>query len=157
MLFLFFQCCFRKQHWSPSCFRPRRCWSSSYWTVYKFFASQSQRNIYNTNFLFPAKQKTAQFFPFLFCFTRELNPYSPPGRANSNPHPPRALSLWLNRVARRSEQALAFKDSTNPYPHPPPRAFRLYKTFGFTHPPIRSPSTHEPRFEETNFITTQTL
>jgi hypothetical protein len=27
--------------------------------------------------LFPAKQKTAQFFPFLFCFTRELNPYSP--------------------------------------------------------------------------------
>ncbi len=33
--------------------------SSSYWTVYKIFASQSQRNIYNNNFLFPAKQKTA--------------------------------------------------------------------------------------------------
>jgi hypothetical protein len=26
--------------------------------------------------LFPAKQKTAQFFPFLFCFTRELNLYT---------------------------------------------------------------------------------
>ncbi len=32
---------------------------------------------------------TKQIFPFLFCFIRELNPYSPPGRA---------LSLWLNRV-----------------------------------------------------------
>jgi hypothetical protein len=26
----------------------------------------------NNNFLFPAKQKTAQFLPFIFCFTREL-------------------------------------------------------------------------------------
>jgi hypothetical protein len=52
--------------------------SSSYWTVYKFFASQSQRNIYNNNFFFPAKQKTAQFLPFIFCFIRELNPLPPP-------------------------------------------------------------------------------
>ena len=28
-------------------------------------------------FLFPAKQKTAQFFPFIFCFIRELNPHPP--------------------------------------------------------------------------------
>ena len=85
---------------------------------------------------------TKQIFAFLFCFTRELNPHSPlisilpptpppiphtltpQGARTQNPHPPRALSLWLNRVARRSEQALAFKDSTNPlpppYPHPPP-------------------------------------
>jgi hypothetical protein len=51
--------------------------SSSYWTVYKKFASQSQRKYEYNNFLFPAKQKTAQFFPFLFCFTRELNLYTP--------------------------------------------------------------------------------
>ena len=50
--------------------------SSDYWTVYKFFASQS---LHNRIFLKknPAKQKTAQFFPFLFCFTRELHLYSP--------------------------------------------------------------------------------
>ena len=58
---------------------------------------------------------TKQILAFLFCFTRELNPYNPPYPLN---HPPRALSLWLNRVARRSEHALAFKDSTNPLPHP---------------------------------------
>ena len=49
--------------------------SSEYWAVYKFFASQS---LHNRIFFLkknPAKQKTAQFFPFLFCFTRELNPY----------------------------------------------------------------------------------
>ena len=31
----------------------------------------------NNNFLLPAKQKTAQFLAFLFCFTRELNLYTP--------------------------------------------------------------------------------
>jgi hypothetical protein len=33
-------------------------------------------NQFMTDFFFkknPAKQKTAYFFPFLFCFTRELN------------------------------------------------------------------------------------
>jgi hypothetical protein len=28
-------------------------------------------------FFFPAKQKTAQFLPFIFCFIRELNLYPP--------------------------------------------------------------------------------
>ena len=70
---------------------------------------------------------TKQILAFLFCFTRELNLYSlpylpPPFRARTQTHIPRANS--------------------NPYPHPPPRAFRLYKTFGFTHPPIPSPSSH---------------
>ena len=27
--------------------------------------------------LFPAKYKTAHFLPFIFCFIRELNPYTP--------------------------------------------------------------------------------
>ena len=46
---------------------------------------------------------TAQFLPFVFCFIRELNPLLAPYLL---PLPPRALSLWLNRV----------KDSTNLYP-----------------------------------------
>jgi len=35
-------------------------------------------NINKNNFLFPAKQKTAQFFRFIFGFIRELNLYCPP-------------------------------------------------------------------------------
>ena len=60
---------------------------------------------------------TKQILAFLFCFIRELNPYSPLGARTQNPPPPRALSLWLNRV----------KDSTNPllppYIHPKARGF----------------------------------
>ena len=50
--------------------------SSSYWTVYKKFASQSQHK-YKIIIFFPAKQMTKQILAFLFCFKRELNPYSP--------------------------------------------------------------------------------
>jgi len=44
----------------------------------------------NNNFLLPAKQKTAQFLAFLFCFTRELNLYTPvyPPIPPPTPHPP---------------------------------------------------------------------
>jgi len=65
--------------------RPCNHASSIYWTVYKFFASQSQRKYKYNNFLFPAKQKTAQFFPFLFCFTRELNLYTPLPSPSAHP------------------------------------------------------------------------
>ena len=34
---------------------------------------------------------TKQILAFLFCFTRELNPYSPLGARTQNPHPPREL------------------------------------------------------------------
>ena len=37
--------------------------------------------------LFPAKQKTAQFFLFLFCFIRELNLYSPLTSALTSAYP----------------------------------------------------------------------
>ncbi len=77
--------------------------SSDYWAVYNFFASQSHHKYIKNIFLFPAKQMTAQFLPFVFCFIRELNPLLAPYLL---PLPPRALSLWLNRV----------KDSTNLYP-----------------------------------------
>ena len=76
---------------------------------------------------------TKQILAFLFCFTRELNPYSPPGRANSkpSPSPPRTLSLWLNRV----------KDSTNLYSPtlkiPPSKAWCRLHRANATSPPAQ--------------------
>jgi hypothetical protein len=68
---------------------------------------------------------TKQILAFLFCFTRELTLYSPPYLL-----PPRALSLWLNRV----------KDSTNPILPPyllPPPTYPPIPHIPPTHPPIR--------------------
>ena len=86
---------------------------------------------------------TKQILAFLFCFIRELNPYSPLGARTQNPPPPRALSLWQNRV----------KDSTNPllppYIHPKARGFIKPLVLTLTlRPPIVS------RFEQKKFITT---
>jgi len=70
---------------------------------------------------------TKQILAFLFCFIRELNPYSLSLRVRTQtpflrPLPPRTLSLWLNRV-KESERLLApASNSTNPilppYIHP---------------------------------------
>ena len=56
---------------------PASSLSSNVQRTFSFFASQTLHNINFFKKKNPAKQKTAQFFPFFFCFTRELNPYSP--------------------------------------------------------------------------------
>jgi hypothetical protein len=50
--------------------------SSDVQSLFSFFASQSlhDRFFLKKN---PAKHKTAQFFPLIFCFIRELNPHPP--------------------------------------------------------------------------------
>jgi hypothetical protein len=78
-------------------------------------------NHFITEFFFKKKSgeaKDSAIFPFLFRFIRELNPL---------PHP------YLHPSLRARTQN----------PHPPPRAFRLYKTFGFTHPPIPPPTNRQ--------------
>jgi len=96
--------------------------SSIFCTVYKFFASQSQYK-YKIIIFFSGDVNDEANFSFFILLHKRDKPILPP---LPSPSPPPALSLWLNRVARRSEQAseraLAFKDSTNPllppYIHP---------------------------------------
>ena len=71
--------------------------------------------------LFPAKQKTEHFLPFIFRFIRELNLYSPP-------------YLLPHLRARTQTYTPPLTLSLRPTPSPSPSA----KTFGFTHP-RRSP------------------
>ena len=84
--------------------------------------------------LFPAKQKTAQFFPFIFCFIRELNLYSPLTfslilRANSNPILPLIFSLYppirpyLTHHPPSANSKHILPPHTHPSDHPPTRRF----------------------------------
>jgi hypothetical protein len=63
----------------------------------------------------PAKQKTAQCLPFIFCFIRERNQYSPLTfslilRANSNPILPRRKFLLLSRTSGRGGEGYCVKE-----------------------------------------------
>ena len=77
---------------------------------------------------------TKQILAFLFCFIRELNPYSPPGRANSKPSP-----------SARELKTLTLRANSNPLL--PPKARGFIKTLFLppqpTHPPsATNPTTH---------------
>ena len=65
---------------------------------------------------------TKQILAFLFCFTRELNPYSPlilPLRARTeNPHRPRELKPFTPPLPSPSPSARELKPFTSPLPSP---------------------------------------
>ena len=58
--------------------------SSIVWSVHSFFASQTLHNIKNLKKKFRRCKWRNKFFPFIFCFKRELNPYSPLSSALSS-------------------------------------------------------------------------
>ena len=69
---------------------------------------------------------TKQILAFLFCFTRELNPYSPPGRVKSLGGK-RAKTLSLQETGQRADSV-----------HPVERSHSFYHLDIHTHPRERA-------------------
>ena len=61
---------------------------------------------------------TKQILAFLFCFTRELNPYSPLGARTQNPHPPRELKPFTPPLPSPSPPRANSNPLLPPYPLP---------------------------------------